>query len=204
MIPEIITLADAMEAKLISCRRDLHKYAESGWFEMRTSSLIARRLTELGYEVLVGSDVCLDEARMGVPDEEKLEAHYQKVLTQGADPEFVEATRDFFRHADQTTLLAMDGEVAVACATLCYKRCIPTLGHPTGRRAHIMNVYVAEGYRRQSLGKRLMLALHEEAASRGVTEITLDATDEGRKLYTTLGYQASDECMYLDIGHPPA
>ena len=119
-------------------------------------------------------------------------------------PEFVEATRDFLRHANQTTLLAMDGEVAVACATLCYKRCIPTLGHPTGRRAHIMNVYVAEGYRRQSLGKRLMLALHEEAASRGVTEITLDATDEGRKLYTALGYQASDECMYLDIGHPPA
>ena len=93
MIPEIITLAEAMEAKLISCRRDLHKYAESGWFEMRTSSLIARRLKDLGYEVLVGSDVCLDEARMGVPEEEKLEAHYQKVLTQGADPEFVEATR---------------------------------------------------------------------------------------------------------------
>lgn len=115
-------------------------------------------------------------------------------------PEFVEATRDFLRHADQTTLLAMDGDVAIACATLCYKRCIPTLGHPTGHRAHIMNVYVAEGYRRQGIGRQLMLALHAEAASRGVTEITLDATDAGRKLYEAIGYQASDECMYFDIG----
>lgn len=113
---------------------------------------------------------------------------------------FVEETRGFLRHADQTTLLAMDSDVPVACATLCYKRCIPTLGHPTGRRAHLMNVYVAEGYRRQGIARRLLLALHEEAAARGVTEITLDATDEGRKLYTALGYRASDEAMYLDIG----
>lgn len=115
-------------------------------------------------------------------------------------PEFVETTRDFLRTADQTTLLAMDGDIPVACATLCYKRCIPTLGHPTGKRAHIMNVYTAEGYRRQGIAKQLMLALHAEAESRSVTEITLDATDEGRRLYAALGYQASDEAMYLDIG----
>lgn len=119
-------------------------------------------------------------------------------------PAFVEATCDFLRNADQTTLLAMDGNIPVACATLCYKTCIPTLGHPTGRRAHIMNVYTAEGYRRQGIAKQLMLALHAEAEARGVTEITLDATDEGRKLYTALGYQASDECMYFDVGRPTA
>lgn len=119
-------------------------------------------------------------------------------------PEFVAATRDFLRTADQTTLLAMDNDVPIACATLCYKRCIPTLGHPTGKRAHIMNVYTAEGYRRQGIAKQLLLALHAEAEARGVTEITLDATDEGRKLYTALGYQASDECMYFDVGHPTA
>lgn len=114
--------------------------------------------------------------------------------------EFIAATRDFLRSADQTTLLAMDGDIPIACATLCYKTCIPTPGHPTGRRAHLMNVYTAEGYRRQGLAKQLIFALHEEAAARGVTEITLDATDEGRRLYTALGYLPSDECMYYDIG----
>jgi len=117
--------------------------------------------------------------------------------------DFLDATRDFFRTADQTTLLAFDGEIPIACATLCYKTCIPTLGHPTGKRAHLMNVYTAEGYRRQGIARRLVLMLHEEAASRGVTEITLDATNEGRKLYKSLGYQASDECMYFDIARVP-
>lgn len=113
--------------------------------------------------------------------------------------EFIAETRDFLRHADQVTLLALDGSIPVACATLCCKRCIPTLGHPTGRRAHIMNVYTAEGYRRQGIARQLLLALHAEARQRGVTEITLDATDEGRKLYESLGYQASNECMVFDI-----
>ena len=37
---EIISLADAMADRLTARRRDFHKYAETGWFEMRTSSLI--------------------------------------------------------------------------------------------------------------------------------------------------------------------
>lgn len=90
---KIIDITDAMEPELIAQRRDFHKYAESGWFEMRTSSIIARKLTELGYEVLVGEDVCDKDARMGVPSDEKLEEQYSRAIAQGADPEFVEATR---------------------------------------------------------------------------------------------------------------
>ena len=46
-VQTIITMAEAMEAELIAQRRDFHKYAESGWFEMRTSSIIARKLKDL-------------------------------------------------------------------------------------------------------------------------------------------------------------
>ena len=73
---KIIALADGMQDELVSQRRDFHKHAESGWFEMRTSSIIARKLTDLGYEVLVGEDVCDREARMGVPSEEALAEHF--------------------------------------------------------------------------------------------------------------------------------
>ena len=91
---EIITKnTEAMEAELIAQRRDFHKHAESGWFEMRTNSIIARKLTQLGYEVLVGEDVCDREARMGVPSEEALESAYQRALEQGADPEFLPYTK---------------------------------------------------------------------------------------------------------------
>ena len=91
---EIIRLAEGMENALTERRRDFHKYAEAGWFEMRTSSLIARRLTELGYEVLTGEDVCKKEARMGIPSQEALDASYERAIAQGADPEFVKRTKD--------------------------------------------------------------------------------------------------------------
>ena len=89
----ILTMADALLPEMTACRRDLHKNAESGWFEMRTSSLIARKLTQLGYEVLVGEEVCDRAARMGVPDADKLEKHYAWAEANGADPEFLSATR---------------------------------------------------------------------------------------------------------------
>lgn len=89
----INTLAKGMQDKLVAQRRDFHKYAETGWFEMRTASIIARHLSDLGYEVLLGEDVCKKDARMGVPSEEKLEAHYAWAAENGADPEFLPATR---------------------------------------------------------------------------------------------------------------
>lgn len=41
---QITRMADDMAGELTARRRDFHKYAEMGWFEMRTSSLIARQL----------------------------------------------------------------------------------------------------------------------------------------------------------------
>ena len=89
----IIQFAEDLTPAMVRQRRDFHKYAESGWMEMRTSSIIARRLTEFGYEVLVGEQVCHRESRMGVPSDEVLEQAYQRAIEQGADPEFVQATR---------------------------------------------------------------------------------------------------------------
>lgn len=81
-------LTRKMECDMVAQRRDFHKHAETGWFEVRTSSIIARHLTNLGYEVLVGEDVCDLETRMGLPSEEALAAHYEKAMQWGADPEF--------------------------------------------------------------------------------------------------------------------
>ena len=88
--------AEAMGAEMAAWRRDFHKYAETGWFEVRTASKVARYLTELGYDVLVGRDVCLEEGRMGVPEKEELEKQYVRAMKQGADPEFAPLLKDGF------------------------------------------------------------------------------------------------------------
>lgn len=93
---KIIKEAEAVTPEMITFRRSFHKYAETGWYEMRTSSLIARKLTDLGYEVLVGDKVCKNDARMGVPSDEELEKAYARAIEQGADPEFVKATKGGF------------------------------------------------------------------------------------------------------------
>ncbi|MEN6369180.1 MAG: amidohydrolase [Thermotogota bacterium] len=86
----------ALADQLIADRRDFHRYAESGWTEFRTSSLIARRLDRLGFEVLTGRSVCAADARMGVPPDSVLEMHRLRAIDQGGDPEYIEAARGGF------------------------------------------------------------------------------------------------------------
>lgn len=81
----------AMELDKVSRerRRDFHRFAETAWLEMRTSAVINKVLTELGYEVLTGRAVCLEEARIGVPAEEELKSHWELALGQGAPEEYL-------------------------------------------------------------------------------------------------------------------
>lgn len=114
------------------------------------------------------------------------------------DVKFVEKSREYFEKADQTTVLAID-EGVVGCATLCYIEVMPTFSHPTGKRAHLMNVYTNSRYRRQGIANHMLDMLVDEAKERGVTEISLDTTKAGRLLYRRYGFADSDECMVLNF-----
>jgi len=83
MKKEIIKKFDEIEEKIINYRRDFHKYAEVGWTEYRTSSIVAKTLEDLGYEVKIGKDVVKSEDRMGLPEEEDLKNHWQRAKDQG-------------------------------------------------------------------------------------------------------------------------
>lgn len=91
---KIIETSDSLEQEMITCRRDLHKYPEIGWFEFRTTSIIAKALTDMGYEVLQGDQVCKRDARMGVPPQAELDAQYERAIQQGAIPEYAEKAKD--------------------------------------------------------------------------------------------------------------
>lgn len=115
--------------------------------------------------------------------------------------ELVTYSKEYFEKGDQTTVLAVDTESGrvIGCATLCYIEMMPTFSHPTGKRAHLMNVYTNQDYRRKGIAMRMMELLIIEARDRGVTEISLDATESGRPLYEKCGFKASDECMTLVV-----
>ena len=111
--------------------------------------------------------------------------------------DFLEASRIFFLEGDQETVLAEDGSRIAGCATMCYYRLMPTCSHPGGKRARLMNVYTDPALRRQGIASRMVSMLIEAAWNRGVTEISLDATEAGRPLYRALGFTDSEECMVL-------
>lgn len=109
----------------------------------------------------------------------------------------VSESRDYFLNGDQTTVLAIDNEIVVGCASISYMRIMPTFSHPSGKRAHLMNVYTKRAYRRQGIARRMCEMLIKDAWEKGVTEISLDATTSGRPLYKSLGFSDSEECMVL-------
>ena len=111
--------------------------------------------------------------------------------------EMINESRDYFLTGDQMTVLALDGEETVGCASMSFIRVMPTFDHPTGRRAHLMNVYTRDEYRRQGIAKKMVKLLVDESWSEGVTEISLDATVSGRPLYESMGFTDSTECMIL-------
>ncbi|WAT07173.1 M20 family metallo-hydrolase [Rouxiella badensis] len=75
---------DTLFTDLQTRRRDLHKYAESGWLEFRTSTIVAERLSELGYSLQLGREVIDADSRMGLPSAEVLQQQEQRALEQGA------------------------------------------------------------------------------------------------------------------------
>ncbi len=115
------------------------------------------------------------------------------------DENFIFESRRYFESGEQTTVIASDGETLVGCASLSYTWIMPTFSHPTGNRAHLMNVYTRADYRRRGISKKMVEILIDEAKENGVTEISLDATEMGRLLYESLGFKASDSCMVMDL-----
>ncbi len=119
------------------------------------------------------------------------DAEFDKVL--------VDRSREYFLKGNQTTVIAIDGGKVIGCASLSYINLMPTYDHPTGKRAHLMNVYTNKDYRRQGIGKKMIELLIDEAKSKGCTEISLDATEQGRLLYTHLGFTANNNGMVLNL-----
>ena len=113
------------------------------------------------------------------------------------DEAFVKASREYFENGDQTTVLAIDQGEVIGCASMSYMWIMPTFSHPTGKRAHLMNVYTRDEYRRRGIARQMCEMLIEDAKAKGATEISLDATTMGRPLYESLGFTATTEGMVM-------
>ena len=111
--------------------------------------------------------------------------------------EMIKESRDYFLNGDHITVLAVDGDSVIGCASMSFIRIMPTFDHIRGKRAHLMNVYTRYEYRRQGIAQKMVEMLIEKTWEKGATEISLDATALGRPLYERIGFTDSTECMVL-------
>jgi len=92
--------------------------------------------------------------------------------------------------------VAPDGAVA-AGAGLWLLEWFPHRLDCGSRRGYMLNVYTEPEYRRQGLARRLMQITLDCCRERGITIATLHASDEGRPLYESLGFTATNEMRIM-------
>ncbi|MDO4330137.1 MAG: GNAT family N-acetyltransferase [Lachnospiraceae bacterium] len=93
--------------------------------------------------------------------------------------------------------LVFDGEKIVGAGGVSFFRVMPTYHNPTGWKAYIMNMYTNPDYRRKGIAYHTLEILIEEVKNKGVTHISLEATDMGRPLYERYGFVSMNDEMEL-------
>lgn len=89
-----------------------------------------------------------------------------------------------------------NGEIA-ATGGITFFELMPTPEDIGGKRAFIMNMRTYANHRRQGLGTLILDALVNEAKQRGVTNIQIEASEMGAKLYSHYGFEPMTYVMYL-------
>ena len=93
--------------------------------------------------------------------------------------------------------LVYDNETFIGVGGVSFYNVMPTYHNPTGKKAYIMNVYTAPGYRRQGIAFHTLDLLINDAKEQGVLQIALEATEIGRPLYEKYGFVKMEDEMEL-------
>lgn len=137
-------------------------------------------LTETRIEVLRAANKLSDDVDMS---EVKLQSYnyYKKAISNNT----------------HIAYLVFDGDVFVGAGGISFFQVMPTYHNPSGNKAYIMNMYTSHAYRRKGIAYKTLDLLMKEARARGITAVSLEATDMGRCLYEKYGFVKMNDEMEL-------
>jgi len=142
-------------------------------------SLTYRRATAEDIDLLTETRLEVLRAANGLPEDADMEEVRTATLAYYGQA---------FRENIHTAYLVFDGDAFVGAGAVSYFQVMPTCHNPSGRKAYIMNMYTRPGYRRQGIAITTLGLLVEDAKNRGISAISLEATDMGRPLYEKYGF----------------
>ena len=79
------------------------------------------------------------------------------------------------------------------CGSVEIVQWVPSRQDPTPRRAWIHSVYVEPSFRRRGIGRQLTQTIISWCRGQGFECIYLHASEQGRPLYVSLGFEPSSE-----------
>jgi len=137
-------------------------------------------LTDTRITVLRAANKLSDDVDMSVVKEEAY-CYYQNSLTNDT----------------HVAYLVFDDDEFVGAGGISFFKVMPTFHNPTGQKAYIMNMYTKPEYRRKGIAYKTLDLLIAEAKRKGITSISLEATDMGRPLYEKYGFVKMNDEMEL-------
>ena len=97
--------------------------------------------------------------------------------------------------------MAEADDAVVAGGGVIMRQMLPRPGRPEGgEEAYVLNVYTEPAHRRQGLARALMEEILDWCRTRHVSRVSLHASDEGRPLYESMAFLASNEMRRDDLG----
>lgn len=96
-----------------------------------------------------------------------------------------------------------DRRVFAGAGGISFYQVMPTCDNPSGWKAYVMNMYTRPEYRKKGIAGKTLELLIDESLSRGITYISLDASEMGRPVYEKHGFmQMKDEMKWMHEIHP--
>ena len=96
-----------------------------------------------------------------------------------------------------TAYLVYDENTVIGAGGVSFFQVMPTWHNPSGNKAYIMNMYTRPEYRRKGIASKVLDMLVKECRARGITAISLEATDMGLPLYEKYGFIKMEHEMEL-------
>lgn len=130
--------------------------------------------------VLRAANKLADDVDMSVVEKESRE-YYKRALESG----------------EHIAYLVYDQDTFIGAGGVSFFQVMPTYHNPSGRKAYIMNMYTVPEYRRKGIAFKTLDLLVAAAKERGISQISLEATESGRPLYEKYGFRQMKDEMEL-------
>jgi GNAT superfamily N-acetyltransferase len=93
--------------------------------------------------------------------------------------------------------VVMDADRAAASGSILYTEWLPRPDGKPAVLAYVHSVYTEPAYRRIGLARRILTAMITECRARGLSRLSLHASEQGRGLYEQLDFVPTNEMRLM-------